>query len=311
MAPAWIAALVLLSGCATSGNDTPVTASKSQNTAKTRAPVPAAGNKGALRAPAVASATASPKPGCKVRSDSVAWEYRAGPCRNGFLHGEGEAASVDGQRHYHGGFADGAFHGQGNYDWGTGVRYEGAFVRGTKSGRGTISYADNRKYSGDFQNNLYHGKGVYTDADGSVYEGEFRRGQFNGRGIYTWVNGDSYAGQFRDDLMEGEGVYQRANGEKYTGPFRRNERDGLGHYVWPNGDHYEGAFRGNEMNGEGTYTHADGSRYTGSFANGKKHGSGRLVSKGAVYRQQWEQGEKTAEELLPSSTESAKAPAGP
>lgn len=311
MAATLVAMLFLLSGCATNRNDAPVTTSKPQNTSSTRAPVPAAGNKSVKRAPAASSVIGNPKSACKVRSDSVAWEYRAGPCRNGFLHGEGEAASADGQRQYRGGFADGVFHGQGSYDWGNGVRYEGAFVRGTKSGRGTIVYADNRKFTGDFQNNLYHGKGVYTDADGSVYEGEFRHGRFNGRGIYTWVNGDNYTGQFKDDLMEGEGVYQRANGEKYSGPFRKNERDGIGHYTWPNGDRYEGAFRSNEMNGEGTYTYADGSRYIGAFADGKKHGPGRLVSGGAEYRQQWERGEKTAEEPLPSLVENAKAPIAP
>ena len=308
----FLAPIALLAGCATSRDDVPATTPAVQNIASTAPvgkPVAAAGNSIARRTSAASSSLLSnAKPACKVRSDSVAWEYRAGACRNGFLYGEGKAVSVDGQRHYQGGFADGAFHGQGSYDWGNGVQYTGAFVRGAKSGRGAIAYTDNRKYMGDFQDNVYHGQGVYTDADGSVYQGEFRNGRFNGRGTYTWANGDKYTGQFRDDLMEGEGAYLRANGEQYSGSFKQNEREGMGVYRWPNGDRYQGAFRGNEMNGEGTYYHADGAQYVGYFLNGKRHGSGRLVSADGEYRQQWNRGEKNAEERLPRPVEDAKAP---
>lgn len=301
------AALGLQFACATGRNDS-VHAPPAVAGTSVPAPVKGTGtgvdNTSRRRVPVDAT-----KQSCKIKDDNVAWVHLSGPCQNGHAHGQGRAASVDGQRHYSGGFAAGRFDGEGSYDWGNGIRYAGRFVRGAKTGRGTIVYPDNRQYAGEFKDNLYNGTGRYTEADGSVYEGEFSAGRFHGRGAYVWANGDKYNGQFRDDLMDGNGVYTRANGETYTGQFRKNERNGTGTYTWPGGDRYTGAFRDNEVNGEGTYFHADGTKYTGQFLNGKKHGRGRLVAATGEFRQQWEQGQKIGEEKAPVTTD--RDPAAP
>lgn len=287
--------LFVLNGCATSSND-----SKFNAEVQTAAPLPMAASK-QLAAPPVNKSASSPysRPGpqrCKIQNDSVAWVQIHGACRNGLAQGQGEARSTDSIRSYRGGFVNGAFHGEGRYDWGNGIHYTGVFERGIKNGRGSIVYPDTRRYVGGFKDDLYHGRGVYTETDGSVYEGEFRAGRFSGRGDYRWTNGDHYTGEFLNDGMEGTGIYRRANGERYTGSFKNNQRQGQGAYHWPNGDHYAGEFRDNEIEGEGVYTHADGSRYIGNFQAGKKHGQGRLASAQGERLQRWEHGVKISEE---------------
>lgn len=300
-----IAAFALLCACATGRNDT-VTAPASVAGTSVPAPVKGAGavRKHAPKKPSMAARPApkAAQPSCKIKDDSVAWVHLSGHCQNGYAHGQGRAESVDGLRHYNGGFVAGSFEGEGSYDWGNGIRYTGRFVRGAKTGSGTIAYPDNRKYAGEFKDNLYHGTGRYTEADGSVYEGEFSIGRYHGRGVYVWANGDKYAGQFRDDLMDGDGAYTRSNGETYSGQFRKNERNGTGTYSWPSGDRYTGAFKDNEINGEGTYFHADGTKYVGQFRNGKKHGWGRLIAATGELRQHWEQGQKIGEKTAPAVT---------
>jgi hypothetical protein len=308
-----IAALTLLSACATGRNDNGAgTAPHTVAGTSVPAPVRGAGigmdntlrgSPKAARRPVPAAASKTP---CKIKGDSVAWVHLSGHCQNGYAHGQGRAESVDGLRHYSGGFTAGNFDGEGSYDWGNGVHYAGRFVRGAKTGRGTIVYPDNRKYAGEFKGNLYHGAGRYTEADGSVYDGAFSAGRFHGRGIYVWANGDKYTGQFRDDLMDGDGVYLRANGETYAGQFSKNERNGAGTYQWPGGDRYVGAFRDNEINGEGTYHHADGTKYVGQFLNGKKHGWGRLIAATGEFRQHWEQGQKIGEEKVPPQSKAVR-----
>lgn len=298
--------LFALSGCATSSND-----SKFEAEARTAAPSPMAAPKQVAVA-AVKKSASSPysRPApqrCKIQNDSVAWIQIRGACHNGLAQGQGEARSTDNIRGYRGGFANGAFHGEGRYDWGNGIYYTGAFERGIKNGRGSIVYPDTRRYVGDFKDDLYHGRGVYTETDGSVYEGEFRAGRFSGRGDYRWTNGDHYTGEFLNDGMEGAGVYRRANGERYAGSFKNNLRQGQGTYHWPNGDHYTGEFRDNEIEGEGVYTHADGSRYMGNFQAGKKHGKGRLLSAQGEWRQHWQHGVKLSEEVMPSETPAVPA----
>src|SRR5207245_9172315 len=101
------------------------------------------------------------KQACKVKKDSVEWVHISGAWKNGYAHGAGRARSVDGRRSYAGMFVDGAFSGQGDYDWGNGVRYTGEFLNGRKSGFGTLAYPNNRKYTGGFKDNAYQGEGTY------------------------------------------------------------------------------------------------------------------------------------------------------
>src|SRR3989441_10449079 len=78
------------------------------------------------------------KQACKVKKDSVEWVHVSGRCKNGYAHGAGQARSVDGRRSYAGMFVDGALSGQGDYDWGNGVRYTGEFLNGRKRDRKSV-----------------------------------------------------------------------------------------------------------------------------------------------------------------------------
>jgi len=255
--------------------------------------------------PVIAQPEAAPPPAvppaqvvsrCKVRKNSVEWVYVSGGCRNGYAHGRGRARSVDGRRTYVGMFADGAFSGEGEYDWGNGVRYVGHFLNGRRNGSGTLTYPDSRKYSGQFKDNVYHGEGTYIDADGAKYVGQFKSGYFHGEGVYTWPNGDVYTGRFKANQMDGTGSLVRANGDRYVGTFENNEMNGTGTYTWSNGDAYAGGFRNDKMSGEGTYSYANGMKYAGAFKDGRKHGAGVLTTESGRIRQQWRDGEKIAEE---------------
>lgn len=235
---------------------------------------------------------------CKVRKNVVEWVHTSGGCRGGYAHGAGRARSVDGQRSYSGMFADGRFSGEGEYDWGNGVRYTGRFLNGQRNGYGTLAYPDRRSYSGQFKDNVYDGEGTYVDADGARYVGQFQSGSFSGEGTYTWPNGDVYVGHFKANRMEGLGRLERASGDRYVGALENNEMSGGGTYTWSNGDAYVGHFRNDRMDGEGTYGYAaTGMKYRGTFKDGRKHGPGTLTTDSVEIKQEWRDGEKVAEAL--------------
>ncbi len=254
----------------------------------------------AARPVAIAPPAASRKraqSACKVRKNVVEWVHVSGACRNGYAYGSGRARSADGRRSYSGMFADGHFSGEGEYDWGDGVRYIGRFLNGRRHGPGNLVYPDGTSYSGQFKDNVYGGQGTYVDADGARYVGQFQSGSFHGEGTYTWPNGDVYTGRFEANRLHGVGRFDRANGDRYAGALENNEMSGSGAYTWPNGDAYVGHFSDDRMNGEGTYTYADGMKYRGTFKDGRKHGPGALLTPAGEIRQQWRDGEKVAEEL--------------
>jgi hypothetical protein len=256
---------------------------------------PVAARPVAIAPPAVPPAPA--QSACKVRKNVVEWVYISGGCRNGYAYGFGRARSVDGRRSYSGMFADGHFSGEGEYDWGDGVRYTGRFLNGRRNGPGNLVYPDGRSYSGQFKDNVYDGKGTYVDADSARYVGQFRSGSFHGEGTYTWPNGDVYIGRFKANRLDGVGRFDRTSGDRYEGTLENNEMSGSGTYTWSNGDGYVGHFRNDRMNGEGMYTYADGVKYRGTFKDGRKHGLGTLMTPSGEIRQQWRDGEKVAEEL--------------
>jgi hypothetical protein len=217
---------IFIAGCATGGTASPpAPATANSETAPVAIMVPRrpVSTTDARRNPAKPPSSHAVSGPCRVNRDSVEWTLVSGGCRKGRAQGPGRARSVDGHRSYSGGFVAGYFDGEGSYDWGNGVRYTGAFVRGKKSGKGVISYPGHRRYRGQFKDDLYDGTGRYEDEDGSAYEGEFRLGRFEGHGTYTWPNGDQYVGEFKDNRMDGKGVYIQSSGERHAGRFRNNE----------------------------------------------------------------------------------------
>jgi hypothetical protein len=63
-----------------------------------------------------------------------------------------------------------------------GNRYEGDFVDGKRTGKGTFTWANGNRYEGDFVDGKLHGKGTFVDVDGNRYEGDFVDGKFMVKG---------------------------------------------------------------------------------------------------------------------------------
>ena len=57
--------------------------------------------------------------------------------------------------------------------YGGGDRYEGGWIQGKRSGRGTCLYANGDKYRGEWESGLRHGYGVCVFKDGTKYRGEW------------------------------------------------------------------------------------------------------------------------------------------
>ena len=96
----------------------------------------------------------------------------------------GEYSSTKGDR-YIGDFANGNFHGQGQFTFGT-----------------TNRTGD--KYEGDFYKGEFHGNGTYFYANGDRFVGSFRFGKKNGRGVLYTHDGETIPGRWRNDKLVAE-----------------------------------------------------------------------------------------------------------
>ena len=156
---------------------------------------------------------------------------------------------------------DGSFvlHGKGVFCWGNatqwaGDRYEGDFVDGRRTGKGTYYYANGDRYEGDFVDGKCTGKGTY-------YCGEKSK----------WA-GDRYEGDFVDGMYTGKGTYYFANGKRDEGDFVNGVFNGKGKTYWSNGNlKYQGEYLNDKYHGYGKLYHEDGSLdYEGFFENGNR-----------------------------------------
>jgi hypothetical protein len=95
---------------------------------------------------------------------------------------------------------------------GTRTSSDGEYV-GKFDGQGTFTWADNGdKYVGQFRDGTKTGQGTLTWADGSKYVGEFHNGRPNGQGTLTWADGSKYVGGFSDGKFSGQGTMFAPNG---------------------------------------------------------------------------------------------------
>jgi len=62
------------------------------------------------------------------------------------------------------------------------------------------------RYEGDFVDGKMTGKGTYYWQDGDRYEGDFVDGVRTGKGTYYWQDGNRYEGDFLDDIRTGKGT---------------------------------------------------------------------------------------------------------
>jgi hypothetical protein len=69
--------------------------------------------------------------------------------------------------------------GTGTFEFDNG-KYEGDFVKGSRTGKGTFTWARGDKYVGEWKDDKRHGKGVYTYASGTTKSGVWENGGYFG-----------------------------------------------------------------------------------------------------------------------------------
>ena len=149
-----------------------------------------------------------------------------------------------------------------------GVKYEGLFARGQKSGKGCITSSSGDRYSGELLEDRRHGQGLLRKADGLTYEGQYHRGRRQGAGRLTYPDGSTYIGQYHSDVRQGCGQYiSDPSGPSplfVRGEWHMNRLHGWGEKLWVQ--------RISDQAG-GRLVHY---HYIGEFNKGEPHGRGRL-----------------------------------
>ena len=91
-------------------------------------------------------------------------------------------------------------------------RYEGDFINGERTGKGTYYFNNGDRYEGDFINGEKIGIGTYYFNDGDLYKGDWVDGNFHGYGTYYWNSGARYSGYWLDNKRNGYGTYIDSSG---------------------------------------------------------------------------------------------------
>lgn len=126
------------------------------------------------------------------------------------------------------------------------LKYEGDFLNGQITGKGTLIFDYNGKsvnrgdmFEGIFDNgNIRDGR--YTFKDGTLYEGQIFNNRMNGKGKKIDINGNIADGQWVNNRMNGEGKFTTLDGTVYEGSFKDNKANGRGKLTYQNGKIYEG-----------------------------------------------------------------------
>ena len=169
---------------------------------------------------------------------------------------------------YSGQFDGNIPHGQGRYQYKTGIIYEGSVNNGTLEGIGVMTYPNGDSYEGEFVNGDIVGSGVLRYKDGKVYQGLVLDGKPNGLGIMTYAKGKI---------------------EKYEGNFENGEKEGIGKAWFINEAVYSGAWKSGKIEGEGKIT-SSLFDYEGEIANGRFHGFGSIKMSNGYYVGEWDKG---------------------
>lgn len=92
--------------------------------------------------------------------------------------------------------------------------YEGNWLNGERSGKGTFAWQVGDVYEGGWLNDERTGEGRYTWPSGGVYEGGWVKGERTGEGTYTWDDGASTTGGYLNDERHGRHAYIDENGKR-------------------------------------------------------------------------------------------------
>lgn len=154
-------------------------------------------------------------------------------------------------------------------------KYEGAFSKQLRHGKGTFTWLNGDVYTGEWANDMINGKGTLTLSNGSVIEGEFAKGAIkNGSIKYSIKDGQiirSIAGGKLQDSVE----ISYNDGTTVKGKVKGDEFVGNVTIIYSSGDTYTGAMKNGLKNGKGTYTWRSGAHYIGNWLNDKMSGTGK------------------------------------
>ena len=150
--------------------------------------------------------------------------------------------------------------------------YDNEYRYGKKHGKGQEIDAHG-SYIGEFVKGTREGKGKMTYESGDVYIGEFRGGEMTGHGEYKWNNGSVYIGEWRGSKWTGYGEYKHNNGNSYSGLWVDGVRHGSGEYKWGPGkwagESYNGLWADGVQHGSGVYTYASGETEKREYVKGE------------------------------------------
>jgi hypothetical protein len=168
--------------------------------------------------------------------------------------------------------------GEGRYQDGARIDYQGSFVNGQFHGYGSARYVDGSRYQGDWFEGQRKGDGTFTNSTGDTYVGQFSNDEFNGEGTLTKANGDIYTGYWIGGELNGQGSLTTRDGMLYVGGFSDNLFHGNGTLTFPDGGTYEGSFSNGLFHGKGVEVDTTGKKYEGQFIEGLYHGKGEILN---------------------------------
>ena len=157
-------------------------------------------------------------------------ECLSGDCINGY--GSLEITTNIGVNTYRGNFEDGLYHGFGKLtemvSRSERAYYEGNWVEGVRSGRGTFWDGRGSLYIGEWKNDKRDGRGSYFFGVHDWSENKYTE-------YWLSENTENYTGGFKNDLYDGQGTYRWPDGQKYVGGFFANDKHGPGTFYYPRG----------------------------------------------------------------------------
>lgn len=117
-----------------------------------------------------------------------------------------------GEYRYRGQMSDGNPDGMGMCISPDGTVWDGFWINGKPTKRGTIKWKNGQVYDGEWNSYGPNGEGKMMYPDKRVYTGTFRDGERHGHGTLTMPNGESFKGEFVDDKISENGTYYDSKG---------------------------------------------------------------------------------------------------
>jgi len=175
---------------------------------------------------------------------------------------------------YVGEFQNGLPHGEGKLIWDSMVTHTGTFKYGDENGKGVRIFkweGYESRYEGTWISGRQTGKGTITSSDGESYEGNFENNYRNGQGVEITKDKEKYVGEFKDDKRHGNGTIILPSGIRFTGSFKGGKKYGVGSAFDVEGKLiFFGQFRGGAANGLGFKLDSSGKKIEeGIYKNGE------------------------------------------